>query len=181
MSNNEGLNTVTGKIAKENYEAVANDAIANQVTPKEKPEGVNIMDSELQEQEQAEDLREDTFTVKASDYSSLLSEGINGGIVKAFGENKCLNEEEKQGFNDIFERAANYYGLNKEVSGSMGFIFALLGQVIKVLLPRANDAEAMEHLKENYLQQKEEQEEDGNLQSIQYNADGTRATAAATN
>lgn len=164
------------KAQKENYEQVVNEAVENQAIPTENPENINIMDGEEPTTAQAES--EEHFNIKASDCSIVISEAINKLFIKLFGENKGLKEDDKEEFGDIFAKAADMYGINKEVSGTLGFILSLLIWGAKTTLPKINDEEAMQHLKDQFNNEGEENGKSRDLQPVSFNADGSPANTA---
>lgn len=164
---------------KENYQAVAAEAVKNQPAPDvhETSENAQIMDSPAPDAEQAS-VETENFNVSAKHFVGVGVEMFANGWRFAFGtsEGAELKEEEKEEYRSLFSRACEHYGLDKEVTGTKGFILELLGLVISSVFPRLANSETRDHFNKNVLQK--EQNDNGQLDSTTNDREQHSASAS---
>lgn len=146
---------------KENYQAAAADAIANQPVPDNEtvPEGIQVMDElEQPANGDAPESPGETFQVSASQFVGAGVEVMAEGWKGAFGEGEGspLSQNEKEQYNSLLCRASDYYGIKGEVSGTKGFLLEFAGLLLATVLPRIARQESREHFKQHVLKHQDE-------------------------
>jgi hypothetical protein len=92
-------------------------------------ESVNI-ESDISPESAIEDEKPE-FQADAKFFTSFVVGFVDTGIVFIFGEKQenALSDNEKTGFNDLFERGAEHFRVSKQIEGTPGFFVELFGRV----------------------------------------------------
>lgn len=131
---------------------VASQAVVNQPPVTMKREETEKESENSQEKTVNEAVEEESFSADASFLVPALIEVINSFWSYIWGkeEGGKLTDTEKEGFESLFERGANHFGISRNIQGGKGFFIEFILRVIGATCKRFGNDNARKHFVDNF-------------------------------